>query len=101
MNRMKFFTALTIEPLSFNNRFLPSSKNRCVCIHRKVNFPQTEVHLRWCGNVSFLVFVCGNIYSVKSVLKFPTIDPCGTPAKMKFQLEDAPGRKELCLLIER
>ena len=31
---MEFVTAL-LEPFSFNNKFLHSSENRCVCIHRK------------------------------------------------------------------
>ena len=31
---MEFVIAL-LEPFSFNNKFLHSNENRCVCIHRK------------------------------------------------------------------
>ena len=46
-----------------------------------------------------IFFTISFIYNRKS--KGPKIDPCGTPANMKFQVEDAPWRTSFCLLFER
>ena len=46
-----------------------------------------------------IFFTISFIYNRKS--KGPKIDPCGTPANIKFQVEDAPGRTTFCLLFER
>ena len=31
----------------------------------------------------------------------PKIDPCGTPARMKFHADSTPGRTTLCLLSDK
>ena len=39
-------------------------------------------------------------YSIHIITEKAKIEPCGTPANMKFQLEDALGRTTFCLLLE-
>ena len=72
-----------------------NQSNAHLAIFPRSEFRSCAAEIRFSTIIKILMldpifFTISFIYNRKS--KGPKIDPCGTPANMKFQLEDAPGR---------